>query len=948
MPTNNYLPPAYHVRPLPSESSSPWETVPPVALLTDPHGEEIPDRPVSLRLAWDEDALSLRAESPDQPATRRPDLAPDSDEFWMQDHVEFRFLPDPDHPHNQTQFILATDGRWWDNRGLWQQDSGIQVEEVPSDAGWCIEARMPWQCLELPAPHHGDVIRGIIAHTRWENNHAVIAGISATELAFNQHQRFAELIIDPPACTSLTELWAASPDQPTTVNSQPSATASGVADGLEHAATDSQPRTARTLQPGPNPFTVTLTNHAENPLRGRLHIWREHGPDTSGESRTIDCTLQPGRNEIPVALELERPPFRRLRFAFESDGRVRELAAVSLRAGVPDLRIEDLSLQHPYLVWTPQALELTEQKAKNPAFARFAAALQQKAEDLPLPPDCEQFPKLDRPGQLKYLTRAVGTSLEAWILGRDPACHRCATEYVRTAREIRLPDAVDLREGMAIGKLAIAYDAFAAELTEEDRRAWVELLSRFLDLYLRTARRRHWNSTTIANANSVCNGGGGLLALALLGENEDAPEALYLVRKLIRQYIDYCYGHDGGCTEGAQYWQYGMSNYLRFVTAMERVLGTDDGLLRHPAIEHNINMIRLALSNDGKLHGVNDTIPLPVGSNVAMFLAGRFDDDFALWYADLAEEIYARLREEGRDVPYQSPAAWAMRFRPDKPRQTDRPPLPRAILLESIQYATLRSDTRYDCSLVAGLKGSRPPYTHHNQPDSGSFYVHVRGERLLIDPGYYKDEPTHHSLPIIDGVAPEEPQEFVAEIKRCESHPGLRLAVCDATRAYRGAAKSVRRTLAMVGEEGLILLDDIVPHGHSVDVTTHYQAGGPTARQEDSSVMITGEETRLHLRILGRPDAVFQLHEECPLDDIHWGYKFAECRWFPLSLAYTATARQPLITVILDATDGDPGRPGLDHTPHTTTVTMPSGRKIRFAQLEGAFHIDANFSSLKT
>jgi hypothetical protein len=390
-----------------------------------------------------------------------------------------------------------------------------------------------------------------------------------------------------------------------------------------------------------------------------------------------------------------------------------------------------------------------------------------------------------------------------------------------------------------------------------------------------------------------------------------------------------------------------MSNYLRFVTAMERVLGTDDGLLRHPAIERNINMVRLAISNDGCLHGVNDTIPLPVGSNVAMFLASRFDDEFALWYADLAEEVYADLRERGRDVPYQSPAAWAMRFRPDLPRRTTQPPLPRAILLESIQYATIRSAPNYDCRLVAGLKGSRPPYTHHNQPDSGSFYLHVRGERLLIDPGYYKDEPTHHCLPIIDGVAPEEPERFVAEIERCESHPGLRLAVCDATRAYRGAAKSVRRILAMVGEEGLIVLDDIVPHGNSAQVTTHYQTGGPTAKSDDGSVTITGEHARLSLQILGRPDAELHLHEERTLDDIHWGYKFAECRWFPVSLDHQAAVGHPLITVILDATETDPGLAHLNRTEKTLTIIMPSGRRVGFAHMEGNLQIDADFSSLK-
>jgi hypothetical protein len=71
--------------------------------------------------------------------------------------------------------------------------------------------------------------------------------------------------------------------------------------------------------------------------------------------------------------------------------------------------------------------------------------------------------------------------------------------------------------------------------------------------------------------------------------------------------------------------------------------------------------------------------------------------------------------------------------------------LPEAYALHSIEYGILRSGPQWDCALTAGLKGSRPPYTHHNQSDTGSFSMEVRGRRLLIDPGYYKPEPSHHS-----------------------------------------------------------------------------------------------------------------------------------------------------------------------------------------------------------
>lgn len=920
---NNYLPPTYHLYRLPGESSDPWQAVPPVPLLTDQHGEEIPARNVQLRLAYDREALYLCAESLETPEKQPPDLSPGSDEFWMQDHVEFRFLPEPAEPSRQIQFIFATDGRWWDSEGLWNADGGVTVEPGGGKAGWGFQCRMPWDALGLPSPQAGDVLSGILAHTKWTDGHADIAGISATELGFNQAARFARFVFDAAGACPVALNGVRFPE------------------AARPAGVSSHSR----LERGDNPAIVTVANHSGQTLTGRLMIRRDDGAGTSGEERTVECTLHPGENEMPVMLVLKRPLFRRFRFAFEYEGLRRELGSVSLRAAVPDLCRGECSQEHPYLCWTQENLALAREKTNNAAFERFTRILRGKADELPAPPDTEQFAKLDRPGQLKYLARGVGECLKGWILGTAPQHVQRATEYVEMGREMQLPDQVDLREGMAIGRLGIAYDAFAGEMRDEDRRLWIDVLSRFLELYLKTARTRHWNSTTIANANPVCNGGGGLLALALLGDHEDAEEALYLTRKLIRQYIDYCYGTDGGCTEGAQYWQYGMSNYLRFAWGLEQVIGTDDGLLRHPAVERNTNMIRLALSNDGKLHGVNDTIPLPVGSNVAMFLAGRFDDDFALWYADLAEEVYARIQREGKDVPYQSPAEWAMLFRPNKPRREKQSPLPRAVLLESIQYATIRSDTNYDCRLVAGLKGSRPPYTHHNQPDAGSFFLHVRGERLLIDPGYYKDEPTHHNLPVIDGVAPEEPQEFVAEIERCESHPGLRLATCNSTRAYRGAARSVRRCMVMVGEEGLVVLDDIVPHGERVDVTAHYQGGGPTEAGGEGIVQISGAESRVNFQVLGDRDRRMRMHGERALDDIHWGYKFAECRWFPMSVEYKAVAADPLVTVILDATDGDPGPANMVRTRDAIVVALPSGREVRFVWMEGGWRVDAAYSA---
>jgi len=917
---NNYLPPCCRVRKLGASGARAWapipavkpamrDFVPSVALLSDPHGEEIPARDTRIQLAWDEDALYLRARCREAALTLRPELSPDSPDFWRQDHIELRFLRDPNEPLQQTQFILAPDGRFWDNAGLWQEDTGgLVVKGKCSGKEWNVSLRLPFEMVDLPTPERGFVLRGIVAHTRWAGGWADIACISAVELGFSQAERYAEWVFDDGRPVAL--------------------------DGVQFA----EPL----LRRGRNGGTALLMNTTGRPVRGRLMVAREDGPEAAGDTFSCPCLLKPGRNALPVGFDLDRPLFRRFRLSFESDGAVQELGAVSLRGGVPPLEPRKPRLRHPYLYWTEDRLRLVRRKAKAPAFAGYVEELRRRIRELPVVPSAEEFGRLDKIEQLVALGGGVNRCLERWLLTGDARCARRATEFVRAAADIKLGRYSDLHEGGCAGTLAIAYDAFHPLLRGRERAAWVRMLSAFLRIHLNTARERHWNSTTIANANPVCNGGGGLVALALLREHPDAAEGLRLSRKLVRQYADYCYDSDGGCTEGTQYWQYGMENLIQFVWALEQALGTDDGLLRHPSVERCANMIRVALCNDGKLHGVNDTIPLPIAANVAMFLAGRFDDEFALWYADKADEVARDVVARGRGAPYRAPAAWALLFRPDRPVQTEQPPLPRAILLRDIQYAAIRSGTNYDCALDAGLKGSRPPYTHHNQPDTGSYYIDVRGERLMIDPGYYKQEPADHSLPIVNGAAPEVPVGYVGEIVRCESRGALRVLVCDSTPAYGGAARRVCRSLVMVGEEGLVLLDDIAGHRPHVPVVAQYQAGGATDDLGGArTAMVRGTRAALKLQLLTRPALALELKPERTFHDTHWGYHFAECRWFPMTGRYEADESDPLVTVFLDATNGDPGAARLDGCDGRLTVTMPSGAQVRFAFVEGRWDVDA-------
>jgi len=537
------------------------------------------------------------------------------------------------------------------------------------------------------------------------------------------------------------------------------------------------------------------------------------------------------------------------------------------------------------------------------------------------------------------LVTRPGDLWRKWLLTGNPRLIATATKAVRAALRLTIFDhQIHLDEGMAAGSLALAYDAFHPHLSRDDRKAWQDMLQRLLHLYVETASKRSWTVTTIANATPVGNGGCGLAALALWRECPAlAAECLGYVRRYIRHWLDYCQGLDGGNTEGAQYWQYGCENFLRFAVALERVTGSDDGLLSHPSVRNAMNMIRVSLCNDGALHGVNDTIPMPIGAAMGWFLAGRRGDAFGLWYGDHALRWYAANDAAGKPTPYRPDIAEMLLLRPDVPECRAQPPLPEAFALKSIHYGILRSGPGFDCRWTAGLKGSRPPYTHHNQADTGAVFVDLRGERLLIDPGYHKPAPTDHTLPLIGGRGPVEPQGWTGAIVACEQRGAFRYLAVDTTAAYRGAATRLIRHLVMAGEDGMVLLDDIVADG---DVAAQYQCGGVTTLAgAGRAVMVSGARARLRVDLATRTDAVLELKPERSLHDTHWGYHFADCRLFPVAATYQAEEMNPLVAVFLDATEGDPPASRVERSGAELTVRLPSGRAVRFAHHGGCWRL---------
>jgi hypothetical protein len=135
----------------------------------------------------------------------------------------------------------------------------------------------------------------------------------------------------------------------------------------------------------------------------------------------------------------------------------------------------------------------------------------------------------------------------------------------------------------------------------------------------------------------------------------------------------------------------------------------------------------------------------------------------------------------------------------------------------------------------------------------------------------------------------------------------------------------------MAGEEGLVLLDDIVPADPAVTVTAQYQTGGlAEPLRGGRAVLVHGKRAWLRLELVGNEELSLECHPERRLDDIHWGYYFAECRWFPVTAKYVPHESEPLVTVFLDAPEQAPGCCAVERGGNGLAVLLPSGRRVCF------------------
>ncbi len=489
---------------------------------------------------------------------------------------------------------------------------------------------------------------------------------------------------------------------------------------------------------------------------------------------------------------------------------------------------------------------------------------------------------------------------------------------------------LDIDEFMCHNAEAVAtvYDALFKELTPEKRSQCIRYLDRHLDYY-RDRIKAHdwWYANNPSNTVAVGNGCLGITALAL---RYSTPPAEDLVTKAVETISSRYRGiaDDGGCIEGALYWDYGFTYQLLFGHALKTTTGDDRGLLSQERIKKVPEFVKTQLGGSGRFFTFNDTQPWLTGAGVCASLGSQLDNNLLRW---LADKTIHEAATGGTEV-FTRPQfyAFAFRARDLKPAPAGFPGVPLADFLPVLNWGVLRSDNSFTPGLVVGVKGRGGATTHHAQEDAGGFVIDARGESLLIDPGYYQGKATAHSVLLFEGKGPH--SRGRAAITKAETTDKWRSLVLDAKGAYKDRKlKHYRRVFLLYGDKAALVLDDIKTEAKHA-VQCHYQCGHAAKVLPDlRSAVIEGKETSLLVKTFG-PN--LQLNVEGPLDfGRSWVFAQShEFSWHRLTGSFSFSQNtSPLVTVFLPF-DRSASVPQCEasYNPDRITVTLPGGMTAEF------------------
>lgn len=413
--------------------------------------------------------------------------------------------------------------------------------------------------------------------------------------------------------------------------------------------------------------------------------------------------------------------------------------------------------------------------------------------------------------------------------------------------------------------LAIAYDWLYDAWTEPQRatlrKAIVELgLKPGLAVY----RSKGGWPKAIHNWNQVCNGGMTMGALALADvepalAGEILQHAIASVPLAMRSY-----GPDGAWGEGPGYWAYATSYNVTMLAGLESALGTDFNLSKTPGFSQT-GLFPLYITGPlGRTFNFEDSGDRIDGGDVMLWLANRFDQPAATWFA-----------AQGK------PSAQSLLWYRTPGKDPEAAGLPLDKRWRGVEAVTLRSRWNDPNALFVGFQAGSNR-VNHNHLDCGSFVLDGLGKRWALDlggddynlPGYFGKQrysyyrlraEGHNTLVLNPGQGPDQDERAETRIVRFSSDAESGRAVADLSPAYSAHAQKVLRGMAMLDRRAVLVQDEVTA-AKPADLWWFMHTEAKIAIAADGrSAVLERETAKLHVRILAPAKARFEVRPAAPL-----------------------------------------------------------------------------------
>jgi hypothetical protein len=519
-----------------------------------------------------------------------------------------------------------------------------------------------------------------------------------------------------------------------------------------------------------------------------------------------------------------------------------------------------------------------------------------------------------RNAALDYLRDMAGWEYWSWITWREG---NAATDAI-----------FDLSYGENSTTLALALDWLAEELNDDERALLVDTARRrALQPYLArngTPGAEMWYfRSRDCNWNTVCNGGAGMLALALDDLAPESARVVDLVEEGVRHYFEFL-EEDGAWPEGIGYWGYGHRYGYLYLLSHERATGRPHPLLARPGSRNTLRFPFL-FSPHGVPCGFGDSnhfFPLP------------FVYAAAERYA-LPSVIAEMDRRMAAVVEQDNPEGWPntadlLLYHPGDANLPADAPWPCASVQQGVEWGYL-ADAWPSPHLYASVRGgtTEAPHTHQ---DMTSLNVVVDGEPLLqnvnnhdyIDTTFsnrrfelYELSAAAKNVMLINGVGLPHPGAAATRLLEGDDWQGI-LLDARACAAVGSPVSLYGRVVLLLAQRTLLVLDRaVLAHTGIGEVRFHSPARVTTT---DAHARIEGTAAALHLAFAANVPCVLATTLGLPTD--------AACTPETVLRWMTRGKQADMAFATLITPDGE-GRMALDAAQRLVTIDAP-GVAMRF------------------